>query len=119
MKTGNPLLQPNSLFTNACKRSLLATCSAIALVLGIAACEQQGQQEAGVVEQGMEKAKQAGKEVKPKAEQAGKKAVQGAKKAVEPGMEKAKQAGKEVKPKAEQAGKKAVQGAKKAVEPGM
>lgn len=86
MKAGSPSLQPTSLFTNACKRSLLATCSAIALGLGIAACEQQDQQEAGVVEQGMEKAKQAGKEVKPKAEKASKKAVQGAKKAVEPGM---------------------------------
>jgi hypothetical protein len=88
MKPGNFLLQPDAVITNARKRSLLATCSAVALALGIAACEQQGQQGAGVTEQGTEKVKQAGKEAMQEAKKAGKKAMPEAKKGADKAMEK-------------------------------
>jgi hypothetical protein len=110
MKPGNFLLRPDAVITNARKRSLLATCSAVALALGIAACEQQGQQGAGVTEQGTEyKVKEAGKEAMQEAKKAGKKAMPEAKKAGKKAMQEAKKAGKKAMPEAKKGADKAME----------
>src|SRR3712207_5007854 len=109
MKPGNFLLQPDAVITNARRRSLLATCSAVALALSIAACEQQGQQGAGVTEQVMEKVKQAGKEAMQEAKKAGKEVVPEAKKAGKKAMQEAKKAGKKAMPEAKKGADKAME----------